>query len=689
MKEKIKLTLRKLRKNIVEYIATNRLFLTYVIISLLGLLLVRHFTIGNMSSFQTFIVDLALVLIIGSFCYLVKPKNQYRYLLIVIIIFTIMEVVNSIYYKFYYSFSSIGELATIGQTETVMGSIYDRLKITDIIYIIFPFIFYFVHKKILQSAYYVFMSAVEKGKKMCTVTLLVGCIFLAYTFVTATKSDYSRLAKQWNRVYIVERFGLVLYHCNDLIQTLTPKFSSLFGYEEAVQKFNQYYTSEDIDKYKGKNKYTNILKGYNVVFIHMEGMETYLMDLKFNGVEAVPNLNKLAKEGMFFSNFFPQISIGTSSDTEFTLLTSLMPAASGTVFTSYYDREYITIPKLLKEKGYYTFSMHGNFESMWNRSKVHPLLGYDHRFFEDKFVYNKDKNSEDYITLGINDKLFFKQAVPMLEQIEKDNKNYMGTMITLSNHSPFIALDKYGEYDMSTTYKDCDEANVCKDVKTNYLYNTAVGNYITSAHYADAALGEFFEYVNNSDSFKNTVFILYGDHDAKLTRKEKNYLYNYDYKTGELKSEEDPEYIEYDTYDHELNKKTPLIIWTKNAKLRSVLNGKVDYVMGMYDVFPTIGNMLGIKNEFALGHDIFNIKYNNYVIFPSGNFVTNLIYYNNSTGQSKIIKEGAELSSDYITNLINKSEQILEVSNSIIVHDLIKLEGDKVKEIKENGGSEK
>ena len=112
------------------------------------------------------------------------------------------------------------------------------------------------------------------------------------------------------------------------------------------------------DKYKKKNQYTNILEGYNIIFVHMEGMETYLMDVKFNGVEAVPNVKKLANEGMFFSRFYPQISSGTSSDTEFTLLTSLMPAQSGTIFTSYYDREYVTIPKLLKEKGYYTFSMH-------------------------------------------------------------------------------------------------------------------------------------------------------------------------------------------------------------------------------------------------------------------------------------------------------------------------------------------
>lgn len=684
MKEKIKFTLRKIRRSIIEYIATNRLFLSYVIISLLGLVLIRNFTIGNALSFKTFIVDLALVLIIGSFGYLIKPKNQFRYFLIVILIFTTMEVINSIYYTFYYSFASFGEIATAGQTETVAGSIFEKLKITDIIYILFPFIFYAIHRKLTKKYYYNFMNIVEKGKKMLTKTLLVGCILLAYTFVTATSSDYSRLAKQWNRVYIVERFGIVLYQFNDLIQSLTPKFSSLFGYEESVQKFKQYFTSEEYEKYNGKNKYTNILKGYNVVFIHMEGMETYLMDLKFNGVEATPNVNKLAKEGMFFKNFFPQISIGTSSDTEFTLLSSLMPAQSGTVFVSYYDRDYITIPKLLKEQGYYTFSMHGNYASMWNRNKVHPNLGYDDMYFENYFEYDKDPKSDDYITLGINDKLFFKQAIPILERIEGEHQNYMGTVITLSNHSPFTSLSKYGEYDMSKTFQECDEENNCKEVTTNYLYDTPVGNYITSAHYADAALGEFFEYVNNSDYFNNTVFVLYGDHDAKLSRKEKNYLYNYDYTTGELKSEDDPTYTEYDYYDHELNKKTPLIIWTKNSKLRSTLNGEVDYTMGMYDVFPTLANMLGIKNEFALGHDIFNIKNNNFVVFPNGNFVTNLIYYNNSSGQSKILKDGAELTSDYITNLINKTEQVLEVSNSIIVHDLIKNEGDKVRSIKES-----
>ena len=692
MKEKIKLFFRKLRKNVIEYIATNRLFLTYVIIAMAGLMLARNFTIGNMWDFPAFISDLALVLMIGALGYLVKPKNQYRYFMIILIIFTLMEVINSIYYTFYTSFASFGELGTVGQTETVMGSVYERMKLTDLMYILFPFLFYFIHKKLYKTAYYNFMSVVEKGKKMCVVTLLVGCLFLAYTFVTASATDYSRLAKQWNRVYVVERFGLVLYQINDLVQTLTPKFSSLFGYEEAAQSFINYFTSDDVDLYDGENKYTGILEGYNVVFIHMEGMQTFLMDLEFNGVEATPNLNKIASEGMFFSRFYPQVSIGTSSDTEFTLTTSLMPAASGAVFTSYYDRDYITIPKLLKEKGYYTFSMHGNYASMWNRATVHPALGYDDMYFEDTYTYNKDAddpNNLEYINLGISDKKFFLQVVPIMEQIEAEHTNYMGTIITLSNHSPFKYLDKYGEYDMSTTYEECDtETGLCEEVISNYLYGSSAGNYIMSSHYADAALGEFFEYVNNSDAFDNTVFVLYGDHDAKLSRNDLNYLYNYDYKTGELKSEDDPTYVTYDEYDHELNKNTPLIIWTKNKELRSKLHGEIDYVMGMYDVMPTLGNMLGIENPFAMGHDIFNIKDDNYVVFPNGNFLTNLIYYNNSESQYKVIQEGAELTADYISNLLEKTEQILDVSNAIIVHDLIKNEGDTVLEMKEEEVSE-
>ena len=118
------------------------------------------------------------------------------------------------------------------------------------------------------------------------------------------------------------------------------------------------------------------------------------------------------------------------------------------------------------------------------------------------------------------------------------------------------------------------------------------------------ALGEFIDIINNSDVMDNTLFVMYGDHDAKLNRSEFDRYYNYNFETGEIKSSDDPTYINYDYYQNELNRKTPLIIWSKNKKLRS----EVKYPMGMIDVLPTISNMLGIKNIFALGHDIFETK---------------------------------------------------------------------------------
>lgn len=98
------------------------------------------------------------------------------------------------------------------------------------------------------------------------------------------------------------------------------------------------------------NKYTNVFEDMNVIFIHMESIQNFLIDLKVNGVEITPNINKLSKEGMYFSKFYPQISIGTSSDSEFTLSTGLLPNSLGTVFVNYYNRKYETMENAFKEK---------------------------------------------------------------------------------------------------------------------------------------------------------------------------------------------------------------------------------------------------------------------------------------------------------------------------------------------------
>jgi phosphoglycerol transferase MdoB-like AlkP superfamily enzyme len=106
-------------------------------------------------------------------------------------------------------------------------------------------------------------------------------------------------------------------------------------------------------------------------------------------------------------------------------------------------------------------------------------------------------------------------------------------------------------------------------------------------------------------------------------------------------------------------------------------------VMGMYDILPTIGNMMGFEDKYALGHDIYDIKENNIVIFPNGNFVTNKVFYNNSTGDYMILNNNKNsnsvvISEDYIKDLKQYTEERLVVSNDIIVHNLIKKEGNNI-----------
>lgn len=655
MKKNVKKTFKKVKKNTIEYIITNRLFISYVLLSFIATMCVRKFTIGTAFNLNPIITDLGLILIIGSFGYFIKPKNQFKYYFTWIIIINLMCLISSVYYIFFTSFASIGELATMGQTETVTGSIFDKLRFSYAIYIVIPIIFYMIHKKLLSSTYYYFIDKIEKSKKMFISTLAIGVLLIGYRFATATPTDYSRLTKQWNRISIVERFGIILYQGNDFVQILRPSLSSLFGQEAAMETFNNYFDKKEVTK---DNKYTGILKGKNIIFVHMESMQSFLMDLSFNGEEVTPNLNKLASEGMHFTNFYPQVSTGTSSDTEFTLLSGLMPASSGTVFVSYYDRNYFTIPKYLSNLGYNTFSMHGNLSSMWNRNKAHPSLGYKDMYFNEVFEYT----DEDVINLGINDKLFFKEAMPILESIEKNNQNYMGTIITLSNHSPFKLASAYSTLDLTSYTENKSE---------DYLSSTAVGQYIKSANYADSALGEFLEYVKSSDYFNNTVFVFYGDHDAKLSRSEINYLYNLNPETGEVYEEGDEAYVNYDYYAHELNKKTPLIIWTKDKSLKSIFKGDVTYTMGMYNVASTILNMYGIKNKYTMGDDIFTVKNNNLVVYPNGNFLTSKVYYNNSTNEYLSLK-GDEITKEYIDSLSSEAENRLTVSNSIIVYNLLK-----------------
>lgn len=664
MKEKIIDFFKNFKIDYKKYFSTNILFISFVILSLFISYFVRVYTIGNYFDIKPIIVDLSIIVIIGSFGYLIKPKYQFRYFMVWLCIFTFLGIANSIYYEFFISFVSVNLLSSISMVGGVEDSVFDKLNVFHFVYLIAPIIFFFVHKKLMKKNYYFEVSKVEKGKHMFFKTLIVGAVAIGVILVTLSSTEISRFIKQWNREYIVQRFGLYTYTFNDLIQSVQPKIDTLFGYDEDAKKFRDFY---DNKKDTSDNKYTNIFKGKNVIFIHGESIQNFLIDQKFNGVEVIPNLNKLAHEGMYFSKFYPQISVGTSSDTEFTLTTGLMPSNSGTVFVSYFNRTYRALPQYFNELGYYTFSMHGNKANFWNREVMHKNLGYQDFFAEDTY------DIDEIVGLGLSDKSFFRQITPRIQKIREEKAPFMSTVITLSNHSPFDDVEKYGEYDVSMTYKTKDETGKVVEKKAPYLEDTEMGRYLKSAHYADSALGEFFDQLDKAGILEDTVIIFYGDHEARLGKKQFDRMYNYDPETDSVKSEDDPTYVSVDGYKYELLKNTPLIIWTKDKKYQK----EITDVMGMYDVLPTVGNMFGFYPEYALGNDIFSDS-EKIVIFPNGNFLTNKVYYNNLKDEYYSLTEEA-IDSEYIDRLKKYTEERLEVSNSIIVHDLIKKEEGNLK----------
>ena len=262
-------------------------------------------------------------------------------------------------------------------------------------------------------------------------------------------------------------------------------------------------------------------------------MQNINLSLSFNGVDVAPNLKRLSSEGLYFSNFYSQVSFGTSSDTEFTYATSLLPVSSGTVFINYSDGTYNTIYKALKEKGYYTFSMHANTGDFWNRNIMYKALGYDD--FYEKSSYNIDEQ----IGFGLSDRSFITQSVEKIKKIASEHENFYGTIITLSNHTPFDEIESYGEYDVSKTIDG---------VKYDYLEGTKLGNYMKSVHYADQQIGLLIELLDKEGLLDNTVIVIYGDHDARISKSEWNLMYNYNPETNSALSEDDPNYKNIDYY---------------------------------------------------------------------------------------------------------------------------------------------
>lgn len=256
----------------------------------------------------------------------------------------------------------------------------------------------------------------------------------------------------------------------------------------------------DIDTYKKKIKneqHPSLIKSgiiekkkADVFIIQVESLDYCVIGKKINNVEITPFINKYYNEGIYGRPMNSVISGGGSSDSEFAMINSYMPAKDRAVFSEWAGqiKNPENIFQYFKDKGYTTAFFHGNVGSFWNMKRNYDNYGVEYINFRDNFTI-KNQDTVNGID-GVDDRDFFEQTYEKIEDLKKKtNKNVFAFIITLSSHHP---------------YKLRKQKDFVKPIQDELMKD-----YINSIHYADEQIGKFVEKVkNNGDYF----IVIYGDH---------------------------------------------------------------------------------------------------------------------------------------------------------------------------------
>lgn len=630
-------------KKHISKIRKNKLLIAVILTSVFSDFILRSLTVGNVYKIRPIIASFGIILIFSiALIFFSSKKYNYLYIFFVIII-TVFNISNYTYYRHFTSFLSFSLISQSKNLVDMKLSLTDLFDFKVLLFFIPLIIYLIIYKKFTVNFY--IDKKLSSHKKVAKSACILGFSILMLVATTLSPTDISRFIRQWNREYLVENFGIYSFSVADLAKSVTAQ-TALKTDTEDYSKMIKTLVLDNKNAIEN-NQYTNILEGKDLFVIHYESAQNFVIDLAFAEGEVTPFLNDLSKNSLYFSNFYPQISVGNSSDSEFTFSTSLYPINNKTVFINHADKNFQSLEKLLKEKEYYTIGIHGNDKDFWNRDKMYANLGYD------EFLGKEDLIIDEIIGLGLSDKSFYRQSAEIIKnRKENTNKPIMAKLITLSNHYPFKDIEGYGEFN------------------TGYLSESLLGNYLQSMHYADQALQSWFEEMDEKGLLDNAAVIIYGDHHAKIAKSQLELLYNYDEENDRVKSKLFDEYKYLDDLDLVKLQKTPLLIWTKDQSL----NKEVKNLMGMIDLMPTLSNMLNINNQFRFGQDIFS-KNDNTVVFPDGSFLTRDYYYSSKdvivydVSSNQVTTED-KFSDDFLEKILSVEKE-LEFSEKIIENNLI------------------
>ena len=102
IKDKLISEIKRIKKDhlIKKYMKNNVLFLTFVISCVFNSTILRFFTMHTLENYlaiKPILADVAILVIVGSFGYLLRQKNRFYYYLFFDIFFSALCMINSIY----------------------------------------------------------------------------------------------------------------------------------------------------------------------------------------------------------------------------------------------------------------------------------------------------------------------------------------------------------------------------------------------------------------------------------------------------------------------------------------------------------------------------------------------------------------------------------------------------------------
>ncbi|EGE55086.1 LTA synthase family protein [Streptococcus parauberis] len=590
------------------------------------------------------------LLLLGCSLYIRNTKAFYIVSWIIYIILNLLLISNSIYYREFSDFITVSAMLASSKVSAGLGdSAVNLVRIWDIIFIIdFIILGYLFARKRITLDHRPF------NKRASFAITALSLLFASINLFMAEIDRPELLTRGFSNTYVVRALGLpafTAYSGNQTYQAQKERNGATANELIDVKSYvKEHYAAPD-------SKYYGIAKGKNVIVLHLESFQQFIIDYKLQAdgkeYEVTPFLNSLyhSNSTLAFSNFFHQVKAGKTSDAETMMENSLFGLNSGSFMVNYGgDNTQFSAPTILNQNGGYSSAVfHGNVGTFWNRNNAYKQWGYNY-FFDSSYFQKQDKNNS--FQYGLNDKYMFKDSIRYLERMQQP---FYTKFITVSNHYPYTSL-KGEEQEEGFPLANTDDETI--------------NGYFATANYLDASIKSFFDYLKASGLYDNSIIVMYGDHYGISNSRNTS--------LAELLGKDPQTWSEY---DNAMLQRVPYMIHIpgyKEGGIKETFGGEID-------ALPTLLHILGVNtsNYVLLGQDLLSPQ-NKQIVAQrtSGTYMTP--DFTNYSGRLYDTKTGAEITNpDQAT--IEKTKLIREaITNQLTASDTVQT-GDLLRFDKDNG----